>query len=444
MTEFNESTHYYLVTISHNSSQVVIMERPSYTVYLNGSVMLRRIDELADALLPETEVLFPNAKPTFGDLTVKEVDAATSVHLYLGTAALTSEVKATVHFGGVATFDYSTGLLGDLTSAFTFYDNAIFVGDLRLNEYLRLNDLGTFGQSGIIMGTGVGPSPTPTIIFNNVTKEFSFNYPINSAKLKELVVGNGIEFDGDVIINELGPTTPIHLYVGTAAMAVGNESHLHLGQGEVIYSQAMVGTPTTGFAFNDNAVFTNIYGQAIYLNLAGTLDDAIIYMGPISGSIPAFSHNKNTHRFTMNRPLNIDSIYESTADAGVTVDGLLIKDGDIHGTPEAIEFVIHGGGATITTGIAVDIVAKCAMTITGWTLLADQTGSIAVGVWKDSYANFPPTVADLIVTPSITTAAKNQATGLSISIAQGDILRFNVDSVTSIQRLTVALTGVKA
>lgn len=160
-------------------------------------------------------------------------------------------------------------------------------------------------------------------------------------------------------------------------------------------------------------------------------------------------------------------ILEKNVGTGCTIDGLLIKDGGIpegavtaheaaidhdaltnyvaaeHNTEEAIEIIIDGGGAVITTGIVGDIVAKTDMTITGWTLLADQSGSVAVDVWKDTYANYPPLVGDSIVTPSITTAVKNQTTGLSLTVTKGDIIRFNVNSATSVERVTLALTGVR-
>lgn len=116
-------------------------------------------------------------------------------------------------------------------------------------------------------------------------------------------------------------------------------------------------------------------------------------------------------------------------------------------TPVALAFVIDGGGSAITTGIKGDVQVPFAGTITAVTLLADQSGSIVVDIWKDTYANFPPTDADSITAsapPTITTATKNTDSTLTdwtTSITAGDILRFNVDSdpATDITRVTLIL-----
>lgn len=100
----------------------------------------------------------------------------------------------------------------------------------------------------------------------------------------------------------------------------------------------------------------------------------------------------------------------------------------------------------ITTGIKGDLYIPFACTISAVTMLADQSGSIVVDIWKDSYANFPPTDADSITAsavPTISSATKSQdttLTGWTKSISAGDILRFNVDSVSTITRLTLTLT----
>jgi hypothetical protein len=114
-----------------------------------------------------------------------------------------------------------------------------------------------------------------------------------------------------------------------------------------------------------------------------------------------------------------------------------------------LTFVIDGGGSAITTGVKGDLVIDFACTVTGWTILGDQSGSIVVDVWKDTYANFPPTVADTIAgseKPTFSSATKGQDTSLSTwttAVAAGDILRFNVDSAATITRATLAIRVVK-
>jgi hypothetical protein len=83
-------------------------------------------------------------------------------------------------------------------------------------------------------------------------------------------------------------------------------------------------------------------------------------------------------------------------------------------------------------------------------LLADQSGSIVVDIWKDSYANFPPTDADSITAsavPTLSTADKSQdatLTGWTTSVSAGDTLRFNVDSATTVTRVSVLLKVTKS
>jgi hypothetical protein len=110
-----------------------------------------------------------------------------------------------------------------------------------------------------------------------------------------------------------------------------------------------------------------------------------------------------------------------------------------------IAFIIDGGGSTITTGQKghLEIPFKCE--IERVTLLADQVGSVVIDIWKDTYANFPPTADDSICggnKPTISNAQKYQDStlnGWTKTINAGDILAFNVDSVATITRLTISL-----
>lgn len=110
-----------------------------------------------------------------------------------------------------------------------------------------------------------------------------------------------------------------------------------------------------------------------------------------------------------------------------------------------VGITINGNGSAITTGVVGDVLVPYGATITQATILADQTGSIVIDVWKDTYANYPPTVADSITAaapPTISSSNKSQdatLTGWTTSISAGDTIRFNVNSCSSITRATLIL-----
>lgn len=137
---------------------------------------------------------------------------------------------------------------------------------------------------------------------------------------------------------------------------------------------------------------------------------------------------------------------------GVGTDGQLLTSTGA-GSPPAFEtqvttisFIIDGGGSAITTGEKGHIEVPFPCTITAVRVLADQSGSIVVDIWKDTYANFPPTDADSITAsapPTLSTAQKSEdatLTDWTTSISAGDILAYNVDSITTCERVIVALT----
>ena len=122
---------------------------------------------------------------------------------------------------------------------------------------------------------------------------------------------------------------------------------------------------------------------------------------------------------------------------------------EAHTLGATITFIIDGAGSAIATGQVGHLEIPFACTIQQVTMLADQTGSIVVDIWKDTLANFPPTDADSITAsapPTISAAQKSQDTGLNgwtTSIAVGDVLAFNVDSCSTITRVTISLKVVR-
>jgi len=135
--------------------------------------------------------------------------------------------------------------------------------------------------------------------------------------------------------------------------------------------------------------------------------------------------------------------------------GKRLKGDDVNADPIEFDeiltltFIIDGGGSAITTGQKGHLEIPFACTINQVTMMADQTGSIVVDIWKDTYANFPPTDADSITAsapPTISSAQKSQdatLTGWTKPIAAGRILAFNVDSCTTITRVTISLKVTK-
>ncbi len=115
----------------------------------------------------------------------------------------------------------------------------------------------------------------------------------------------------------------------------------------------------------------------------------------------------------------------------------------------SVGITIDGGGSAITTGVKGYIEVPYACTINQVTLLADQSGSCVIDIWKDTYANYPPTVADTITAaakPTISAATKSQdatLTGWTTSISAGDILGFNVDSASTLTRVHLILKVTK-
>jgi len=86
------------------------------------------------------------------------------------------------------------------------------------------------------------------------------------------------------------------------------------------------------------------------------------------------------------------------------------------------------------------------LTITSAIIVGDVSGSAVVDIWKDTYANYPPTDADSITAatpPTLSSAIKNTdstLTGWTKSFTAGDWLIANVDSCSTLNELVIVLT----
>lgn len=149
---------------------------------------------------------------------------------------------------------------------------------------------------------------------------------------------------------------------------------------------------------------------------------------------------------TATEPTAEDQITRPVFLADTTTSGWVNIERGLYVKQSSIEIVIDGSGSAITTGVKGYLEVPFDCTITASRMLADQSGSIKVDIWKDTYAAYPPTNADTITggnEPEIVAGLKDEDTTLtswSTSLTDGDILGFNVDSATTVTRVTLSLT----
>jgi len=136
-----------------------------------------------------------------------------------------------------------------------------------------------------------------------------------------------------------------------------------------------------------------------------------------------------------------------------TVNGnSLLGSGDLvvgGGSSAYVSVTFDNGASAIEANSRCDVRIPYNMTITKVTVLANTTGSIVIDIWKDTYVNYPPTVADTITAsakPTISSANKYEdstLTGWDTSVSSGNTLRVYVDSCSSITRCVMLIEGTK-
>jgi hypothetical protein len=94
-------------------------------------------------------------------------------------------------------------------------------------------------------------------------------------------------------------------------------------------------------------------------------------------------------------------------------------------------FVFSAVAGLVTNGWQ----APVAGTILDWTVLADASATCSIDITKSSYANFPGSLTSIVASaaPALSSAQKNTSstlTGWTTSVAQGDVMRATLSSVS--------------
>jgi hypothetical protein len=138
---------------------------------------------------------------------------------------------------------------------------------------------------------------------------------------------------------------------------------------------------------------------------------------------------------------------ELTIGSGLSITGTVLATTAAAGGTATIACLFDGMGAAPTAGAKKPwVLVPFAHTITVSYIFADVSGSAVIDVWRDTYANFPPTVADTITAsakPTLSGAIKATdatLTGWSTTGAANDVYMFNLDSVATCTVVGVQLT----
>ena len=312
---------------------------------------------------------------------------------------------------GTATYDLQYQPLdADLTAIAALDATAGFLSKTAANTYARRTLTGTAGVLSITNGDGTVGNPVFSIDALGISAGLIAANAVTTAKI----------LDANVTYAKIQNVSATNRLLGRSTAAAGVIEEITVG-GDITQSGST-------FTIANDAI-TTIKILNANVTTAKVADANITY---------AKIQNISATQRILGR---------NTAGAGVTEEVTIAQ--LMAWAPNlqrrSVQLIIDGGGATITTGVKGYITVPFTGTITRAALLADQTGSIVVDIWKDTYTNFPPVNADSITasaTPTISAALKSEdstLTGWTTAVTAGDILGFNVDSVTTLQRVTVEL-----
>jgi len=163
----------------------------------------------------------------------------------------------------------------------------------------------------------------------------------------------------------------------------------------------------------------------------------------LDGASISFLDDDNTNFVNLTAPSSVTSNYTITLPAAGGSAGEILQfdasqNASFVSNARTINFIIDGFNNVITVGSKGYAIIEGDYQIESWKIIGDQSGSIGVQINQDTYANFPAGLSS-IITPSVTTAQKNAATITPVSVSSGDVLEFVVNSVTSFEKVTIAL-----
>jgi hypothetical protein len=344
-------------------------------------------------LLIETEDLSVAARPRIlrvpAGLLVDHADGSASLVSPTPPPGLVIATQDASVSGTPATLKVTNGTLVDnLDGSFSLDTGGGGGGGTATSVQLVVhNDTGgTLAKGTCVVNTADGGFAHPTVGPSDPALNYTWNVPLG-------VLAEDIADGADGVCTTLGPITGID----TSAFSLGD----------------VLTCDSSG------ALTNNLSSDAALIQFAIALDSATsgsIFVLPWRQAVPIHAHNS---------------------------DGA----GGAHSV--GFQVTIDGGSDPITAGDKFDLELPWDIVLQSVTLLADQSGSIVVDLWRADYSAFPPTSVGSICAsalPTLSSSDHSQDTTLSgwtTTLSKGQVLRVHVNSASSVQRVTLSLKGTR-
>jgi hypothetical protein len=246
-----------------------------------------------------------------------------------------------------------------------------------------------------------------------------------SGDYEPISIGAGLTMDGTTL--KVNPGAGSGDVVGPAVSVAGNIATFDDTTGKIIED--------SGVALSDITTdITTLEAHAASTSNPHSVTKTQVGLGSVENYAVA-SQAEAEAGVVSNKYMTPERTAQAIAELAPTVSApVIIKGG-----------TFDGGGSAPTANSKVRFSSPVTGTITKVRLLADASGSAVVDIWKDTYANFPPTIADTITAsakPTLSSAVKYEdatLTGWTTSVTAGDTFIVNLDSASTLTSLTVEI-----
>lgn len=208
------------------------------------------------------------------------------------------------------------------------------------------------------------------------------------------------------------------------------------------------------FAYAADSTGTPLVGGQLYFYVSGTSEPLDTYADPAlsrpntnpvvadaSGSWPAIFLAQQNYKVVL-VDVNGNTIWSADPVAPVVIPVTIAQ------TTVVIECTIDGNNQTPQTGVCGDAYCPVACTLSSAVMQADVAGSAIIDVWVAPFVtNTPPTNKDSITAsdpPTLSSSVSSIDTVLSgwtLQIPAGSALRFNINSISDLTRVSLTLVG---